>query len=63
MNAVRLPENHEGVSATANEVSEEEKLRKLCGYSVNAVRLPENHEGVSATVNAVSEEEKLLMDG
>ena len=31
----------EGVSATANEVSEEEKLRKLCGYSVNAVRLPD----------------------
>jgi hypothetical protein len=40
-------------------VSEEEKLRKLCGYSVNAVRLPENHEGVSATANTVSEEEKL----
>ena len=37
MNAVRLPENHEGVSATANTVSEEEKLRKLCGYSVNVV--------------------------
>ena len=49
----------EGVSATANEESEEEKLRKLCGYSVNAVRLPENHEGVSATANTVSEEEKL----
>jgi hypothetical protein len=31
----------EGVSATANAVSEEEKLRKLCGYSVNAVRLPD----------------------
>ena len=31
----------EGVSATANKVSEEEKLRKLCGYSVNAVRLPD----------------------
>jgi hypothetical protein len=31
----------EGVSAAANEESEEEKLRKLCGYSVNAVRLPE----------------------
>jgi hypothetical protein len=31
----------EGVSATANEVSEEEKLRKLCGYAVNAVRLPD----------------------
>ena len=30
----------EGVSATANKESEEEKLRKLCGYSVNAVRLP-----------------------
>jgi hypothetical protein len=40
-------------------VSEEEKLRKLCGYSVNAVRLPKNHEGVSATANEVSEEEKL----
>mgnify|MGYP000845345893 CR=1 FL=1 len=26
----------EGVSATANEESEEEKLRKLCGYYVNA---------------------------
>ena len=25
----------DGVSATANEGSEEEKLRKLCGYSVN----------------------------
>jgi hypothetical protein len=33
----------EGVSATANEMSEEEKLRKLCGYSVNAVRLPGNN--------------------
>ncbi len=31
----------EGVSATANEMSEEEKLRKFCGYSVNAVRLPD----------------------
>jgi hypothetical protein len=40
-------------------VSEEEKLRKLCGYSVNAVRLPESHEGVSAAANTVSEEEKL----
>ena len=40
-------------------MSEEEKLRKLCGYSVNAVRLPENHEGVSATANEESEEEKL----
>ena len=30
----------EGVSAAANAVSEEEKLLKLCGYSVNAVRLP-----------------------
>ena len=29
----------EGVSATANEESEEEKLRKLCGYSVNAAKL------------------------
>jgi hypothetical protein len=29
----------EGVSATANIVSEEEKLRKLCGYSVDAVRM------------------------
>ena len=29
----------EGVSATANEESEEEKLRRLCGYSVNAARL------------------------
>ena len=29
----------EGVSATANTVSEEEKLRNLCGYSVNAVRI------------------------
>jgi hypothetical protein len=28
VNAVRLPENHEGVSATASTVSEEEKLRK-----------------------------------
>jgi len=26
VNAIRLPENHEGVSATVNEVSEEEKL-------------------------------------
>ena len=26
----------EGVSATANTVSEEEKLRKLCEYYVNA---------------------------
>jgi hypothetical protein len=31
----------EGVSATANEESEEEKLRKLCGYSVSAVELPD----------------------
>jgi hypothetical protein len=55
----RVVRINEGVSATANEMSEEEKLRKLCGYSVNAVRLPESHEGVSAAANTVSEEEKL----
>ncbi|MDD2491998.1 MAG: hypothetical protein PHV12_07390, partial [Bacteroidales bacterium] len=56
----------EGVSATANEVSEEEKLRKLCGLlcecsKIARCKLKESppQRMKCATANEVSEEEKL----